>query len=59
MSDYLSDNGRRVDWVFAAQLWSSGLDTKSIASLFWVHESVIYNKLDRIKSGPSKLAGAA
>lgn len=52
-------NNQTIDWPTAAEMWRRGYDTKSIASFFWVHESIIYNNLHRIKAEPTAYAGAA
>lgn len=59
MKIYSRDTNRWIDWPSATALWRAGYDTKAIASLLWIHESVIYNNLGKLKAAPNGMARAS
>lgn len=59
MKIYSRDTNRWIDWDSVRELWLGGLDTRDIARQLWIHESVIYNNLDRIKVPAPGLARAS
>lgn len=49
-----------IDWDEARLMFFvDGFDTKDIAETFGVHESLIYNSLNKIKAAPNGFARAS
>lgn len=59
MKVYSRDTNRWIDWGAVRELWLGGFDTRDIARQLWIHESVIYNNLDRIKVPAPMIARAS